>query len=152
MEPESSQDLSTEEIIESTSHLDVIETVISSLQEDQSAMVSRSEEGTTLWKFKYGSVEVFVQLTGESDDDMLAVWSPVLDLPAKNELELLRKLLELNWTSTFESHFAVMDNKVVVAAQRTVAELSPGEVSRNITMVASVADSYDEILQAEFGA
>ncbi|HIK40577.1 YbjN domain-containing protein [Thermoleptolyngbya sp. M55_K2018_002] len=150
MEPESSQAL-TEEIIEATSHLDVVETVISSLQEDQSAMVSRSDQGN-LWKFKYGSVEVFVQLTGETDDDMLVVWSPVLSLPAKNELDLMRKLLELNWTSTFESHFAIMDGKVVVAAQRTVAELSPGEVSRNITMVASVADSYDEILQAEFGA
>ncbi|GAB4466642.1 MAG: YbjN domain-containing protein [Elainellaceae cyanobacterium] len=150
MEPESSQAL-TEEIIEATSHLDVVETVISSLQEDQSAMVSRSDQGD-LWKFKYGSVEVFVQLTGETDDDMLAVWSPVLSLPAKNEPGLMRKLLELNWTSTFESHFAIMDNSVVVAAQRTVAELSPGEVSRNITMVASIADSYDEILQAEFGA
>ncbi|WP_317134103.1 YbjN domain-containing protein [Leptolyngbya sp. O-77] len=141
----------TEEVIEATSHLDVVETVISSLQEDQSAMVSRSDQGN-LWKFKYGSVEVFVQLTGETDDDILAVWSPVLNLPAKNELELMRKLLQLNWTSTFESHFAIMDNQVVVAAQRTVAELSPGEVSRNITMVASIADSYDEILQAEFGA
>lgn len=150
MEPESSPAL-TEEIIEATSHLDVVETVISSLQEDQSAMVSRSDQGN-LWKFKYGSVEVFVQLTGETDDDMLAVWSPVLSLPAKNELELMRKLLQLNWTSTFESHFAIMDEQVVVVAQRTVAELSPGEVSRNITMVASIADSYDEILQAEFGA
>ena len=149
MEPESSQDLLDTEM-EQTSHLDVIETVISSLQEDQSAMVNHSEEGS-LWKFKYGSVEVFVRLTGESDEDTLTIWASVLKLPAQNEAGLTRKLLELNWSSTFESHFGIMDNQVVVVAQRTVAELSPGEVSRNITVVATIADSYDDALQAEFG-
>ncbi len=149
MEPESNQDLLDTEM-EQTSHLDVIETVISSLQEDQSAMVSQSEDGH-LWKFKYGSVEVFVRLTGETDEDVLTVWAPVLKFPVQNEAGLTRKLLELNWSSTFESHFGIVDDQVVVSAQRTVAELSPGEVSRNITVVATVADSHDDALQAEFG-
>ncbi len=149
MELESTLSPVNEELV-SASHQVVIETVISSLQEDQSAMVSHSDQGH-LWKFKYGSVEVFVQLTGETDDDMLTVWSPVLKLPAKNEPALMRKLLEWNWSSTFEAHFGIMGDQVVVTAQRTVAELSPAEVSRNITVVASVADNYDEILQSEFG-
>jgi hypothetical protein len=97
------------------------------------------------------TVEVFVQLTGTSDEDMLTVWSPVLKLPVKNEPQLLRKLLELNWTSTFEAHFGIVDNQVVVSSQRSVAELSPSEVSRNITVVATVADDHDEALVAEFG-
>jgi hypothetical protein len=149
LESDSSQSVLSASIAEAD-HTEVIETVISSLQEDQSAMVSHSEQGH-LWKFKYGSVEVFVQLTGNTDDDALTVWSPVLKLPVKNEAGLTRKLLELNWTSTFESHFCIVDDQVVVTSKRTVAELSPGEVSRNITVVATIADDYDEALQAEFG-
>lgn len=135
----------------SVNYIDVIETVISSLQQDQSAMVSHTDEGY-LWKFKYGSVEVYVQLPGTSDEDTLTVWSPILKLPVQNEAELLRKLMEMNWTSTFESRFAIVGDQVVVSAQRTLAELSPAEVSRNITIVATIADDNDEALQAEFPA
>lgn len=149
MEAESNQVLVAEEIM-TVNHIDVIETVISSLEEDQTAMVSQTGAGR-VWKFKYGTVEVFVELTGLTEEDMLKVWSPVMSLPAKDEPGLMRKLLELNWGSTFESHFCVVDNQVVVTAQRTVAELSPAEVSRNITVVAMTADDYDESLQAEFG-
>ena len=116
-----------------------------------SAMVNHTEEDY-LWKFNYGSVEVFVQLTGESDEDSLTIWSPVLKLPAKDEAGLMRKLLEMNWTDTFEASFAIVDNQVVVQAQRTVAELSPGEISRAITLVATIADDNDETLQTQFGS
>jgi hypothetical protein len=131
-------------------YVEVIETVISSLEQDQSAMVSHSEDGGYLWKFKYGSVEVFVQLPGTSDEDTLSVWSSVLKLPVQDEAKLLRKLMEMNWSSTFESRFAIVENQVIVCSQRTLAELSPAEVSRNITIVATIADDNDEALQAEF--
>jgi len=94
---------------------------------------------------------VFVKLTGETDDDTFTVWSYVLKLPAKNELQLMRKLLEMNWLYTMESHFAIVDEQIVVVASRTVAELSPGEISRAITIVATLADDNDDALQAEFG-
>jgi Putative bacterial sensory transduction regulator len=129
---------------------EIIETVIASLQEDQSAMVSHGEGGY-VWKFKYGSVEVFVQLWGLTDEDELAVWATVMQLPAKDEAGLMRKLLEMNWTSTLEARFAVVDNQVVVCAKRTLAGLSPAEVSRNITIVATIADDNDEALKAQFG-
>lgn len=131
-------------------YVEIIETVIASLQEDQSAMVSHGNGGS-VWKFKYGSVQVFVQLPGTTDEDVLTVWSPVLKLPVQNEAGLLRKLMELNWNTTFEARFAIADQQVVVCTQRTLAELSPGEVSRNITVVATIADDNDEALQAEFG-
>lgn len=134
-----------------TSHADVIETVISSLDQNNTAMVSHQENGN-LWKFQYGSVEVFVQLTGQSDEDTFTAWSPVMKLPAKNEPHLMRKLLEMNWLNTFEARFGIVDNQVIVLTTRTVAELSPGEISRAITLVASIADENDENLQAEFGA
>jgi hypothetical protein len=132
-------------------HVEVIENVIDSLEQDDSAMVSHSPDGGYLWKFKYGSVEVFVQLTGSNDDDTITVWAVVLKLPAKNEPQLLRNLLELNCTSTLEARFGILENQVVVISTRTLAELSPGEVSRLITIVATIADDNDDPLQAEFG-
>ncbi|AFZ09545.1 hypothetical protein Osc7112_5307 [Oscillatoria nigro-viridis PCC 7112] len=128
-----------------------IETVIASMAVDQKVMVGQNEAGGHLWKFKYGSVEVFVQLTGDTEDDSLTVWAFVLQLPAKNEAQLMRKLLEMNWLSTLESHFAIVDNQVAVISTRTIAEISAGEISRVITIVATIADDNDDILQGEFG-
>ena len=145
------ESLANIEGITTNNHVDVIQTVISSLAQEDSAMVSHGDKGH-IWKFKYGSVEVFVQLTGTTDDDTFTVWSSVLPLPAKNEAQLTRKLLEMNWGETFESRFAITDNQVVVVSTRTVAELSPGEISRAITVVATIADNNDDALLAEFGA
>ncbi|GAB4224709.1 MAG: YbjN domain-containing protein [Stanieria sp.] len=142
---------SLDEFMEDQStHQEVIETVISSLDQEDTAMVNHSDEGI-LWKFQYGSVEVFVQLTGESEDDLLTVWATVLQLPAKDETKLMRKLLEMNWAGTFETCFSIVENRVVVSSQRTLADLYPSEISRIITLVATIADDNDEALQAEFG-
>jgi hypothetical protein len=143
---------SIEELMENTSsHQEVIETVISSLDQNDTAMVSHTDDGS-IWKFQYGTVEVFVQLTGESDDDLFTVWATVLKLPAKDEAGLMRRLLEMNWSGTFETCFSIHDDRVMVSSQRTVADLHPGEISRIITLVATIADNNDESLQQEFGA
>jgi hypothetical protein len=133
-------------------HVEIIQGVIGTLEQDNSAMVSHTPEGAYMWKFKYGSVEVFVQLTGSSDEDTITVWSAVLNLPAKDEPKLMRYLLELNCTSTFEARFGIINNQVVVISSRTLAELSPSEVSRIITIVATIADNNDEALVTEYGA
>ncbi|MFM7362978.1 MAG: YbjN domain-containing protein [Cuspidothrix sp.] len=143
-----------DQIIQETTapnHVQVIENVIDTLSQDDSAMVSHGTEGGYLWKFQYGTVEVFVQLTGITDEDTISVWSGVLKLPAKDEPRLMRYLLELNCVSTFEARFGIINNQVVVISTRTLAELSPGEVSRIITIVATIADDNDEYLQSEFG-
>nr|WP_217651997.1 YbjN domain-containing protein [Hydrococcus rivularis] len=142
----------TDEFIERTSsHKEVIETVISSLEQNNSAMVVHTDSGY-LWKFQYGSVEVFVQLTGESDEDLLTVWSPVLKFPIRDEAGLMRKLLEMNWSETLETRFGISGDRVVVLSQRAVADLSPEEISRAITLVATIADDNDESLKEAFGA
>jgi hypothetical protein len=130
--------------------IEVIETVIASLDQTDSAMVSQPDGGH-VWKFKYGSVEVFVQLSGTTDEDTFTVWSTVMNLPAKNEPALMRKLLEMNWLTTFEAHFGIFNDQIVIVSTRTVAELSPGEISRLITVVATIADDNDDALRAEFG-
>ena len=151
LEDKSAQELIVEQMIEeSQKPRDTIETVISSLQQDDSAMVLH-EDNSYVWKFKYGTVEVFVQLTGETEADIFTVWSAVMKLPAKDEAKLMRKLLEMNWSGTFEACFGIFNEQIVVLAQRTVAELSSGEISRAITLVANLADENDEPLMAEFG-
>ncbi|EAW37041.1 YbjN domain-containing protein [Lyngbya sp. PCC 8106] len=142
-----SEDLEPETTI---TYTEEIETVIVGLAKDQKVMVGQSDAGH-LWKFQYGSAEVFVQLTGDTEDDTLTVWSPVLQLPAKNEATLMRKLLEMNWLSTYESHFAINNQQVIVLSNRTLAGITPAEISRIITVVATIADDNDDDLQAEFG-
>lgn len=127
-----------------------IENVLVGLAQDQKVMVGQSEAGR-VWQFEYGSVEVFVQLTGETDEDTLTVWATVLKFPVKNENQLMRKLLEMNWLSTLESHFAITNDQVVVLSSRTLADISATEISRIITIVATIADNNDDSLQAEFG-
>ncbi|HEY9878963.1 MAG TPA: YbjN domain-containing protein [Leptolyngbyaceae cyanobacterium] len=132
-------------------HIEMIETVISSLDQNNSAMVSHTDEGH-LWKFKYGTVEVFVQLTGTSETDTLTAWSPVMTLPARDETGLMRHLLEMNCGETLESCFGILGSQVVVLASRILQDISPGEVSRLMTIVATIADDNDEVLQSRYGA
>ncbi len=150
--PESTTEAMQQEDLTKTmsSHREVIETVISSLEQNNSAMVLHNEQGD-LWKFQYGSVEVYVQLTGETDEDLLTVWSPVLRFPVKDEVGLMRKLLEMNWDQMLETHFSIVQEQVVVSSQRTIADLSAGEISRAVTLVAGIADDHDEALKEQFG-
>ncbi|MEB3217589.1 MAG: YbjN domain-containing protein [Nostocales cyanobacterium 94392] len=133
-------------------HVEVIENVIDTLEENDSAMVSHPSEGAYLWKFKYGSVEVFVRLTGTTDEDTITVWSSVLKLPAKDESTMMRSLLQMNCSATLEARFGIIENQVVVISMRTLEDLSAAEVSRLITIVATIADDNDEDLQSKFGA
>ncbi|MEB3228851.1 MAG: YbjN domain-containing protein [Synechocystis sp.] len=132
-----------------TNHHDVIETVISSMAQTDSAMVQNTDQGS-VWRFTYGSVAVFVQLTGEKDDDLLTVWADVLALPVNDPLALLKEVMALNWSDTLEARFALRDDHLVTLYQRTVADLSPGEISRAITLVAMIADDHDDRLKAQY--
>lgn len=74
----------------------------------------------------------------------------VLPLPVADELALYRKLLTLNWLTTLEAHFAIAEDQVQVVATRTLGGITAGEISRLITIVATLADDYDDALRAEF--
>ena len=144
-------DVAFPELTDYTNPMDDVETVISSLAEPDSAQVSHLEQGY-LWRFRYGTAEIYVQMTGVSPDDTFTVWSGILKLPVQNQLELYQQLLELNWATTMEARFAILDQEVVVVGTRSVMGLDPSEIARMITIVASLADLYDEELQAKFPA
>jgi hypothetical protein len=87
-----------------------------------------------------------------SPDDTFTVWSSLLKLPVQGETNLYRQLLELNWATTMEARFAILDQVVVVVGTRSLLGLDPFEIARMITIVASLADLYDEELQTQFPA
>ncbi|MGB3295674.1 MAG: YbjN domain-containing protein [Phormidesmis sp.] len=148
-EPRSNFQDESDETSFTTSYVEVIETVISSLEQEGTAMVNHTEDGY-VWKFRYGTVEVYVQLSGESDDDTLTTWSPVHKLPVQNEPEMMRRLLELNCGNTFEACFGLIDQSVVVFASRTLKDINASEISRLMTVVASIADENDEVLLKDY--
>lgn len=129
--------------------VEIIETVISSLHQGDTPLVGQMDSGK-IWRFRYGSAEVFVQLGGQTEEDFLTIWSPVLPLPVADELGLYRKLLTLNWLTTLEAHFAIAEDQVQVVATRTLRGITACEISRLITIVATLADDYDDALRAEF--
>jgi hypothetical protein len=130
-------------------YVDTVEAIISTLGENpqRDTKIQRPQH---VWKFRYGTVDVFVYLTGESAEDTLMVWSPVLALPAKDEAGLNKFLLEKNWLDTLEARFAIKGEQIVLTCSRTLQDLDPGEVSRAITIVATLADDYDEVLIEKF--
>lgn len=141
---------SAEDGLDVVSYVDTIEAVIASLDQGDGAMVSQTDGGH-LWRFKYGSVDVYAQLSGETETDTLTIWSPVLVLPAKDEPRLMKLLLEKNCNETLEARFGISGNQVLVISSRILKDISPAEISRLMTIVATIADDSDEALVAEFG-
>ncbi|MEN9217132.1 MAG: YbjN domain-containing protein, partial [Gloeomargarita sp. HHBFW_bins_162] len=107
------------ELAEPTNPMDNVETVISSLAEPDSAQVSHLDQGC-VWRFRYGTAQVYVQMTGTTPDDTFTVWSSILKLPVQNSEQLYRQLLELNWATTMEARFAILDQEVVVVGTRSL--------------------------------
>jgi Putative bacterial sensory transduction regulator len=139
----------TEADMNLNNYVETVEAIISTLGENPQRD-TKIQLPQHVWKFRYGTVDVFVYLTGESAADTLIVWSPVLALPAKDEAGLNKFLLEKNWLDTLEARFALKGDQVVLTCSRTLQDLDPGEVSRAITIVATLADEYDELLIEKF--
>ncbi|WP_218082192.1 YbjN domain-containing protein [Anthocerotibacter panamensis] len=128
---------------------EIIETVITTLSDDAHQLEIDAPQKA--FRFHYGTVEVYVYLTGQTSEDALLVWAPVIKLPVRDEAGLMRYLLEKNWwTDTMEAAFCLRDDQIILTTSRTLADLDPGEVSRSITVVASLADEYDELLMEKF--
>jgi Putative bacterial sensory transduction regulator len=158
-------ELTTEPTVEPTMPVDFmesidivqeIEAVIASLDYDKTAMVSHGDHGHH-WKFHYGSVEVMVQITGKTEDDSFTAWAAVFefgavtDTPSAKQAQLMHKVLSMNWLATLDAKFAISGEKLVVAVTRPIADISAGEISRGITLVATIADDHDEAFVAEYG-
>ncbi|MEN9239427.1 MAG: YbjN domain-containing protein, partial [Thermostichales cyanobacterium SZTDM-1c_bins_54] len=76
---------------------DQVVTAISALTSDP--IYENHQSGHT-WKFTYGTVTVYVHLSGEASSDIFTVWAPVLNLPVSKQEALYATLLEKNWSET----------------------------------------------------
>lgn len=140
----SNDDLGTD-----SSFTETIQTVIAGMDSEKTAVVNQSND---TWKFCYGTVEVVVNITGDQSTDTFTVLSNVLSYPVKDEAKLMKLLLEKNASETYEAHFAIQNDQVIVMASRSVEDLSAAEISRLITIVSAIADANDEMLVNEFKA
>ena len=75
----------------------------------------------------------------------------MLRLPAKDEPRLMKQLLEKNCNETLEARFGISGDQVLVISSRILKDISAAEISRLMTIVATIADDSDEALVAEFG-
>jgi hypothetical protein len=135
------------EIEPSFSFAETIQTIIAGMDSEKTAVVNQTND---TWKFKYGTVDVLVNITGDQPSDTFTVLSNVISSPFNDEARMMKLLLEKNASETFEAHFALQNDQVIVIASRSVEDLSPAEISRLITIVSAIADSNDENLKAEF--
>lgn len=64
---------------------------------------------------------------------------------------LFEQLLRSNWLETWEARFCLREDEVALHTMRTLDSIDPAEISRAITIVATLADEYDEVLIEQFG-
>lgn len=104
--------------------------------------------GASEWKFKKGSAQIRVKLIKTPNDSWFLVDSEVMKAPKQNLLRFYQKLLELNGAATFGAAFSLRGDVVLLSMLRPVEGLEPEEIKSIVTIVAEMADKYDdELLQ-----
>ena len=63
----------------------------------------------------------------------------------------MRHLLQMNCGETLEARFGISGDQVLVISSRILQDISPAEISRLMTIVATIADDSYEPLAEEFG-
>ncbi|MSP62882.1 MAG: Tir chaperone family protein [Myxococcales bacterium] len=80
--------------------------------------------------------------------------SPMMAAPARNQAELYRTLLELNYLRTEDAAFAIdrETGRVYLRALRSLDLLDFDQLCELLDTVARVADEWDDKLRCQFGA
>ena len=107
------------------------------------------DEGYT--SVRRGSATVGINVL--EDHRVLMFLSPMMEVPQKRQVELFRKLLELNFLSTSDGAFAIDREKNIIylRALRGLDGLDFEEFVDMLDTIAGVADEWDDKLRAEFG-
>ena len=79
---------------------------------------------------------------------------PIMKVPRERQLDLYRKLLELNFLATSDASFAIDADKEIVYLRslRGLEGLDFEEFVDLLNTVGTIADEWDDKLRAEFGA
>lgn len=86
------------------------------------------------------------------DQGILLFLCRIMKVPQQRQLELYRRLLELNYLATSDGAFAIERNSdtVYLRAFRSLSGLDYEEFEGMLHTVAAVADEWDDKLLAEF--
>jgi hypothetical protein len=87
------------------------------------------------------------------DHGVLLLVAPVMPVPQVQREAFYRRLLELSFLTTSDAAFAIDADRdeVVVRALRRLSGLDYEEFEDLLETVGKVADSWDDVLRAEFG-
>jgi hypothetical protein len=129
----------------------LVEAAIVKIGLDPATLLTKEGPEQLAWTLKRGSAAVLVMLLQRADGASLRVVSPTVVFDVAKKDALFARLLELNADGMMGCAFGVVGEKVVVVTERPTKDLSEGEVSHAIRLVAAVSDTYDDKLVAEFG-
>ncbi len=98
-----------------------------------------------------GSATIGLNVLAEKG--FMLLLSPMMDTPARNQAELYRTLLELNYLRTEEAAFAIdrESGRVYLRALRSLELLDFDEFCELLDTVARIADEWDDKLRSQFG-
>jgi hypothetical protein len=102
------------------------------------------------WTFVHDSAAVYMSLDKARGE--LAVESPMVRLPARQRVPLMRTLLELNQSSLGAARFCLRGELVVLRFADQVENLAPPKLVAAIRSVAVHADQLDNLLSLTFAA
>jgi hypothetical protein len=106
------------------------------------------------WSLMRGSaaVAIFLKPPKEGEDaPRLRIVAPIVKLADDPSPELYRTLLELNAVGMGGVAFGLLQERVVVIADRRTVDLEPREVEYLIQRVGTLADHYDDRIIARYG-
>lgn len=132
----------------------LVEDVLGSLGISPEKNRLETNDGSTAWGMMRGSAEVMIFLNparSEKEDNFLRIVSPIIKLPDDNLLPFYRRLLELNAKDLYGVAFGVINDDIVLVAERPTRDLDRSEVEDMLRNVGAAADHYDDKLVKEFG-
>lgn len=106
--------------------------------------------GPNTWVFNKGSATIRVKIIKGAESVWFSVESEIMRVPNQNLMRFYKKVLELNGPATFGAFFSVRNDILMVSSLRTVEGLEPKEIESIVTIVAEVADKYDDELKLMF--
>ena len=107
------------------------------------------------WLFRKGSATGFVMVHEDAGDpgngDLLIVCE-IMRVPADQERNFYRRLLELNDALCGKAAFCVnQDDVVLLQSGRKLEGIGSVEIADLMLRTAALADRYDDVLLSEFG-
>ena len=109
-----------------------------------------SQGRTSGWVIVRDSAAIYITLNHKNEE--LTIESPVIRLPVKGRIPLMRTLLELNGREMMAARFCLRGDLVVLRFMDRMENLSPPKLIDAIDEVAILSDRYDDYLSVAFSA